>query len=145
MHRIETLSPALMTALRRLDADGLRAACLTACQQAFAAVNPTDVAIIAAFRQLERGEALQGSERQQLETATQVADDAYLDAQDPDDATGAISADALSRFSEARLGSALLLAFGADTADLAGDCLYEAFAALPDPRVAAQATLLTLS
>lgn len=143
MHRIETLSQPLMTALRRMDAGQLRAACLEACRRAFQANQPAGTAAGMAMARLGRNEALSATERGELEAETQAADDAYLDAQDDDDPGG--GTESLRNFSQARLGSALLLVDGARSAEPAADCIYESLSALPEPRTAAQGLLLALS
>ena len=145
MHRLETLFPQFMGALSGLDAAALRAACLSACERAVRDVRPSSPVMVSAMSRLRAGGSLSAVDREALERETQAADDAYLDLQDETEDDASKPAQATVRFSEARLGSALLGAFGATTPERAADSIYEALAAQTDGRAGAMALLLTLT
>lgn len=130
MMRLETIAPEVVLLLKRARLDQARRAAWAACDVALQTVPLGDD--IARIRSVCDRESL--SSQQQLELREFIArsDQEYFELHEASESGRAAKQDFLRKFAEARAASALLFAAQADGAEMAGEAIYEAAAAVED-------------
>jgi hypothetical protein len=129
--RLDSNQPQLAEAFRRASDLQRREAARLACERAASATEvngPEVAAAIAAFR---TGEATRPRLREDLEAAAARLDEEYFRLEEQ--GSDAAKAEALRLFSKARATSAFAFAMSTNPGDL-HDAIYEALAAVDDPR-----------
>jgi hypothetical protein len=131
MNRLETLAPELVRRLKEASPAKQRAAAIAASEFAVESLQLRNSAVDDARKTLRATGALSVTEQEGLAALASTLDNEYLSLQEADEQSRQ-AGEALRKFSEARVVSAVLFASKADPFEASTEAIYEAVTALDD-------------